>query len=245
MKFSSFICRSFLYFVLICSSVTSVQASTVIHQASWSLFSAPGDAPVQDIKGLSPFDSSLGNLTQVSWSVNAGLDAMFQSAPTTFPVEYSLGAVIGCGVSSSVIGPVGCDIVSSPLRADSRVGTTLPFPDPVGVNEIISLGFLTDVSFTDPAQLAFFTDTSPILIALQVQTHAQAQTCLPNPLSPGSEICSPVPVNYFGDYTGTFSLAYTYDPVSAIPLPAGLWLFGTALIGLAGYSRRRKTGWSG
>lgn len=32
---------------------------------------------------------------------------------------------------------------------------------------------------------------------------------------------------------------FSYD-VSAIPLPAAIWLFGTALIGLAGFSRRRK-----
>ncbi len=30
--------------------------------------------------------------------------------------------------------------------------------------------------------------------------------------------------------------------VSAIPVPAGIWLFGTALIGFVGYSRRRKIG---
>jgi hypothetical protein len=33
-------------------------------------------------------------------------------------------------------------------------------------------------------------------------------------------------------------------PVSPIPVPAAFWLFGTALIGLAGFSKRRKTTWS-
>lgn len=32
---------------------------------------------------------------------------------------------------------------------------------------------------------------------------------------------------------------FTYD-VSAIPLPATIWLFGTALIGVVGFSKRRK-----
>ena len=35
----------------------------------------------------------------------------------------------------------------------------------------------------------------------------------------------------------TFS---TYVEVSAVPVPAAVWLFGTALVGLAGFGRRRK-----
>lgn len=31
-------------------------------------------------------------------------------------------------------------------------------------------------------------------------------------------------------------------PISVIPVPAGIWLFGTALIGFVGYSRRRRIG---
>jgi hypothetical protein len=31
--------------------------------------------------------------------------------------------------------------------------------------------------------------------------------------------------------------------VSAVPVPAAIWLFGTALIGLAGFSKRRKAAW--
>ena len=34
---------------------------------------------------------------------------------------------------------------------------------------------------------------------------------------------------------------WTIREVSAIPVPATVWLFGTALIGLAGFSKRRKT----
>ncbi len=34
----------------------------------------------------------------------------------------------------------------------------------------------------------------------------------------------------------------TIDDISAVPVPAAAWLFGTALIGFVGYSRRRKIG---
>ena len=42
----------------------------------------------------------------------------------------------------------------------------------------------------------------------------------------------------FDDPTGLTAAAM--PTVSAVPLPAGIWLFGTALIGLVGFSRRRK-----
>jgi len=37
-------------------------------------------------------------------------------------------------------------------------------------------------------------------------------------------------------------LIKTELPIGVIPIPAGIWLFGTALIGFVGYSRRRKIG---
>lgn len=40
------------------------------------------------------------------------------------------------------------------------------------------------------------------------------------------------------DYPGTNDFLFTASPV---PLPAAFWLFGSALIGLIGYNRRRKT----
>jgi len=50
------------------------------------------------------------------------------------------------------------------------------------------------------------------------------------------DVTATIDNEYFGEfYTGTRSL-------SAIPVPAGIWLFGTALIGFVGYSRRRKIG---
>ena len=39
-----------------------------------------------------------------------------------------------------------------------------------------------------------------------------------------------------------FLSAVTVPPISDIPLPAAVWLFGTALIGFVGLSRRRKIG---
>jgi hypothetical protein len=41
------------------------------------------------------------------------------------------------------------------------------------------------------------------------------------------------------NFSGTFG---STEEISPIPVPAAFWLFGTALIGIAGFSRRRKLG---
>ena len=45
-----------------------------------------------------------------------------------------------------------------------------------------------------------------------------------------------------GDETGVDYMELTVEavPLPAVPLPAAVWLFGTALIGLVGFSKRRK-----
>jgi hypothetical protein len=48
----------------------------------------------------------------------------------------------------------------------------------------------------------------------------------------------------FGDSIFFMNLeidSVSIDSVSAVPVPAAVWLFGTALIGLVGFSKRRKT----
>jgi len=38
----------------------------------------------------------------------------------------------------------------------------------------------------------------------------------------------------------TFALAGALAPMSPVPVPAAVWLFGSGLLGLAGFARRRK-----
>ena len=48
-------------------------------------------------------------------------------------------------------------------------------------------------------------------------------------------------MGYISDFTGNnFDVYRLSHQVSAVPVPAAFWLFGTALIGLVGISRRRK-----
>jgi len=47
-------------------------------------------------------------------------------------------------------------------------------------------------------------------------------------------------MEHFSDFTGNNFDVYRISHVSAVPVPAALWLFGTALIGFIGFSRRTK-----
>ncbi len=44
--------------------------------------------------------------------------------------------------------------------------------------------------------------------------------------------------SFYGDQ---FFMNLEIDSVSAVPVPAAIWLFGTALVGLVGFSRRKST----
>jgi hypothetical protein len=49
------------------------------------------------------------------------------------------------------------------------------------------------------------------------------------------------PTSYVGTFPGALTgLQWGVEVVSAVPVPAAVWLFGTALIGFVGMSRRRK-----
>ena len=45
-----------------------------------------------------------------------------------------------------------------------------------------------------------------------------------------------------GNFSQDYSLAWSIGGVSPVPLPAGVWLFGSGLAGLVGFARRRMSG---
>ena len=66
-------------------------------------------------------------------------------------------------------------------------------------------------------------------------------------LEPGQDTVSivglnTIEVNWFASTPGDYVRVITdFSPGAVIPIPAAFWLFGTALVGLAGISKRRKT----
>lgn len=234
-KLSLYRVCTFLWLVYL--SAVPALADTITTTESWSLFSGPDDPPVEAMGSIDMFDSSLGTLTQIDWVVQGGISANFIVAPSNWPIEYSFAAVIGCGIAVPAAGTLGCDPGSAPTQSDARFGSTLPIGGPVGVDETILLAFFGNYTFTDQESLDVLTGTTPMMVSLLVDTEALAQSCIPDPFLPG-EICSPYAVGYIGDYTGTLSVTYTFDPV---PIPAAVWLFGSGLLGLIGVARRKKS----
>ena len=53
-----------------------------------------------------------------------------------------------------------------------------------------------------------------------------------------SVACQTLPTNLTNGY---YSVTYDWTETSAVPVPAAIWLFGTALVGLVGFGKRRKT----
>ncbi|MFC1560704.1 VPLPA-CTERM sorting domain-containing protein [Pseudomonadota bacterium] len=58
-------------------------------------------------------------------------------------------------------------------------------------------------------------------------------------LIPRLQICQDKGYQVFSNRL-VFLVFDRYLPPSAVPVPAAVWLFGTALIGLVGFSKRRK-----
>ena len=56
----------------------------------------------------------------------------------------------------------------------------------------------------------------------------------------GSVICS-VRRGLTVNATATFEFTYTAAPISSVPVPAAIWLFGSGLLGLIGVARRKKS----
>lgn len=233
MKIKSLIYKVCIYTSFICMSTASVNAATITQTVTWSMFSGPNDAPVEETRLIDLFDPSLGTMTQIDWAMQGGISANFQVLPSTFPIEYSFAAAIGCGIAIPSSGVTGCDLASNPVKQDVRIGATF---GSVGVNETIFLSYFGSYSFSDQGSLDLLTGVTSMDVSLLVDTDALAQSCIPDPFGPG-EVCNPYEVGYFGDYTGTFTVTYVYDPV---PVPAAVWLFGSGLIGLIGIARRKE-----
>ena len=240
----------------------SVQAALITELASYSLITtttgtAGGVSSTSTIQTLDPFDSSLGQLDAVEVSIIGntafvgntgqatfigGIGGNIVGIPYTITTDVSLGfdgltdyfstngdltgthIIQATGLGESLSG-VGSYNLGFTIDATSELlGNNRP-PASFGYSGTGSLASIPLIS----GDLSDFLD-STILSDMFMFSLDVSFTSTPGSFSPSVITTSA---------TGLMRVDYYYTPQS-VPVPATLWLFGTALIGLVGFNRRRK-----
>ena len=207
---------------------------------------------------VAQFDPGLGTLERVFFSFHPGI-RVFMSASTQPGVSGIPLPLTGNETESTILAQgtyrssltvdTGLPGLASQVFDDREyyAGCTTPlvyiggFPDFGNYDPCTGFDSENDnrihafLDSGDPAVLSAFTGTGVFDIVQEVSLLLDSLTG-----DPGSGFFQ---IEYDPYDQGLFF--YDYEPFStgpAVPVPAGIWLFGTALIGFVGYSRRRKLG---
>ena len=195
-----------------------------------------GQVLVSESVLLDLFDPTLGTLNSFDISMSTRTHQLSASAVQQSPDSIlSLSAESFFGIDIPVLATLPFGGLSGSGTCETS-GTSIPacHAELTVVNPI-TVPTLPPFVRSDPTFLALFTGVGTFAadIFLSVESVASLRQ-----LSPGT---SPVrhPSDVASSWIGTATIIYDYTP-SPIPIPAAIWLFGTALIGLVGMSRRRK-----
>ncbi|MDH5570797.1 MAG: VPLPA-CTERM sorting domain-containing protein [Gammaproteobacteria bacterium] len=168
------------------------------------------------------FDGSLGTLNEVhiDYHMGAAFEAIFDLAlPQFVKLNYRLNRE-----SSLTTGRL----------ENSYQYFTSTNPDGNIIARSVDIGTYGTATFTRDNYSA-----DPALSEFYMSTYDSSLSMVPYMrLSYEGGCCS---VDWFALFDGSVEITYDYTPtVSAVPVPAAIWLFGSGLIGLAGIARRRK-----
>lgn len=205
------------------------------------------------MNGTGSFTSSVP-FSGVTWVADINAMSFHSSAfggTSTAPESFSYdwiteswfigGAAVTCRIAGSID-----NCVDENASGGLFLGSTNTADDGSGYNyELGPGGFAAHVFFDWSVN-----PDIPVLAALQItsgnpftgpatvvsiDTDAAADTAAGRPDTPGTAMLTPP----FPGQTPAFGGIIT--PVSPIPVPAAVWLFGSGLLGLVGVARRRKT----
>ena len=214
--------RSFKRIILISLALFGLSAFSPAHSDTVDHFGVFG-APIPF------FDSALGTLEtiNISWSSEA-LFHLSGSSPTFGDPPYPSQNIEVTGSSTLIGGP-------SPMPTQ-QVTVRTKFERPGTFGDIFSVSF--PITFETSITLAGPMEVDPYIGEGQyaVSGVIAAAICPPSTFSLGIRICRFA----LTQPTGSVDVTYHFVPTSVVPVPAAIWLFGTALIGLIGFGKRRK-----
>ena len=241
---------------LVWSLCGPLKADTVSQLVSFGFFEfdTVGSTASVDTVSIIPFDSSLGTLDEVRVSINGSVahdGQVFGIIPYNVNVELDF---TGLGGQFFNFASGGIEVIHSGNFAYQvcTIAGCSPVPGPfIVLTGTFDLDFSFNRSFQDLTGInqGFIDDFST----------GGVNAAIPPPIINGPVSAfeeSIIPLNLMdilmirsvtgtftsliSDVSGTMSITYDYTP-NLVPLPAAVWLFGTALIGLVGFSKRRKT----
>lgn len=159
------------------------------------------------------------------------LSETFQSGATfngnvTFDVDFNAIAVNGVltGYSTSQTGPV---YVAGGSVIDSSVSESINWVDYVGNNYAAAPLSQNRLDDADPSGFV----SNSLLFTIDFT----------DPAFPSFNTISDLTYNGINTYSSAAD-ALVSGSVAAVPLPAAIWLFGSALTGFIGFSRRKSAG---
>ncbi len=249
--------------LLLCWFSTSAMSAEVVTEIeSFDLVTTTaginsGSSGSVKLLGLDPFDSSLGSLDAVEVSISGQTSSIVNSGsnyyidPAGFPnfVPYDIFTEISFGIEglSENYFSINPELTGRHVNTASGAGSQG------------ALGGSYNLEFTIDADSELLGDSRPL-----ESIGYSGGTLISFPLVSGdradflvSEITSDLlllsldvdftatvgfPISQTSISTilaGVLQVDYIYTP-SPIPAPAAVWLFGTALFGLVGFSKRRK-----
>jgi hypothetical protein len=216
-------------------------AITIDTGLNYSTFGVGSAAATQNSAGnlLTTAESNLinsvfGTDANVSWEITANIDKqgtaklpglIYSSSTTSTPTPNNSGIVTTSAVLDSYFGAVNT-LGGSPYELlGAGTGTT---NDNGGFT--IGTDFPADVA---NASASGFGNQNVYFSKSSAKTGTGATT---------SEYAGDASIGGFSYFTLTSAgaLTYTYTALSAVPIPAALWLMGSGIVGLLGVGRRRS-----
>jgi len=136
------------------------------------------------------------------------------------------------------------------VAEDKQLGGFFPFPtnpesvvsviNDIGGRDILSVSSAATIGTTDvETNIRLFDFTENVFSDDSLPTAFSGQDFDLSFIATCSQ-CSRLTFSRVQDNFGFTDFRAQLDTLNAVPIPAAIWLFGTALIGLLGFSKRRK-----